>query len=77
MTAAVKKLLEQVRKLPAQERADLVDMLMVDAADNRDPAIERVWLEEIERRIDAYERGEVRGIDGEEILNALERGECP
>lgn len=77
MTTAVRKLFEQAKKLPPEERADLVDMLIVDAAENPDPAIEQAWLEEIQRRVDAIERGEAKLFDGDKVLKALLRGERP
>jgi hypothetical protein len=30
--------------------------------------VEAVWDEEVERRLEAYDRGEVHSIDGEEVL---------
>lgn len=83
MTAAVKKLFEEARKLPPEERADLVDMLIVDEAKNQSPGVEmnpeikRAWAEEAERRLEAYEKGEAKAMDGEEILRKLLAGRRP
>lgn len=54
-------------KLDPAERFDLVDQIL-HSLDKPDPEIDRIWLEEAERRLAAYRAGTVKGIPAEEIL---------
>ena len=49
MNERVKKLSEEIRKLTPEEQADLMDELLV-LTYQPDPAIEKAWAEEAERR---------------------------
>jgi putative addiction module component (TIGR02574 family) len=57
-------------KLEPAERLDLVDRVL-HSLDKPDPEIDRVWLEEAERRLAAYRAGKVNGISAEEIFGAF------
>jgi len=61
------EIVEMALKLKPTERFDVVDRLL-QSLDQPDPEIDRVWLEEAERRLAAYRAGKVRGIPAEEIL---------
>lgn len=61
------ELLEQALKLDPSERLELVDGVL-HSLDRPDPAIDRVWVEEAERRLAAYRAGKVRGIAAEDIV---------
>ncbi len=54
-------------KLDPADRFDLVDQVL-HSLDRPDPEIDRIWLEEAERRLSAYRAGKVRGIPAEEVL---------
>ena len=43
-------------------------MLLVSLHENPLAQIEAAWDEEVERRLAAYDGGEVQAIDGEEVL---------
>ncbi len=58
MNERVRKLSEEIRKLPPEEQADLIEELLVLTYRKPDPEIEKAWAEEAKRRLDAYERGE-------------------
>lgn len=61
------ELLKQARNLDPAERLELVDALL-QSLDRPDPAIDRVGLEEAERRLVAYRAGKVRGVPAEDIF---------
>lgn len=71
MNERVKKLSEEIRKLSPEEQADLMDELLVLTYREPDPEIEKAWVEEAERRIDAYDRGETTAIPVEEAMARL------
>lgn len=64
---STRELIAQALKLDPAERFDLVDQVL-RSLDKPDPEIDRVWIEEAERRLAAYRAGKVKGIPAEEIL---------
>ena len=61
------RLLEEALALPVNERADLVERLL-SSLDPSEPEIEKLWSKEVEDRIEALERGELRTISAEEFF---------
>lgn len=61
----------EARKLPAEDRARLVRRLIatLDAGDDHDA--EQLWLDEAERRLAAYRRGESTPVPGSEVFSNL------
>jgi len=64
----VVELAEQGKALAPEDRSRLVDLLLVSLHEDPLAQIETAWDEEAERRLSAYDRGEVQAIDGEEVL---------
>jgi putative addiction module component (TIGR02574 family) len=62
-----KALVERALKLPPEERFELIDELM-QSLDRPDPDLDRVWLEEAERRLAAHRSGQVQGVPAEDIV---------
>lgn len=62
-----KKILEEVLALSPTNKVELVDCLLA-SLDAPDKEIDRLWKEEVESRIDAYERGEIKALTIEEVL---------
>jgi putative addiction module component (TIGR02574 family) len=71
MNERVKKLSEEIRKLSPEEQADLMDELLVLTYREPDPEIEKELIEEVERRIDAYDRGDTKGVPLEDAMARL------
>lgn len=70
MSTTSQDLLEQLLALPVEARARLAERLL----ESLEPPNERnreLWAEEAERRIEAYERGEMKAIPGEEVFAKL------
>jgi putative addiction module component (TIGR02574 family) len=69
MNDRIRNLVEEARKLTPEERLELVGLLEADLADEGTPEeIEAAWVEEVERRIAAAERGEATFVDADEVL---------
>ncbi len=72
MNDRVRAIIEEARKLSPQERVELVELLEAEFAGEESEGtpeeIEAAWLEEVERRIAAAERGETTFVDAEEVL---------
>lgn len=67
----VDELVLQAERLPLVERELLVDRLRQTLPHSMDPEIEAAWLEEVERRLDAVDRGEMRSIPWGEAKKRL------
>jgi putative addiction module component (TIGR02574 family) len=72
MAASTETLLRQALELPANDRAALVDGLIV-SLDKPDPAIDALWLKEAESRMAAYRSGELEAIDADQVFAELGR----
>ena len=63
-------ILEVARRLPAAERAALVDALL-RSLDKPDAEVDALWAKEAEERLAAYDRGEIEAIDVELVFAEL------
>lgn len=61
------EIVELALKLEPAERFELIDQIL-HSLDKPDPEMDRIWLEEAERRLAEYRAGKVRGIQAEEIF---------
>ena len=66
----VTELAQQALKLTADERQELVDLLM-PTLEELGPEIEHAWLDEAERRLATYREGHIEGVPLEEALGKL------
>ena len=71
-TASTETLLRQVLELPANDRAALIEELIV-SLDKPDPAVDALWLKEAESRMAAYRSGELDAIDADQVFAELGR----
>ncbi len=62
--------IEQALKLKASERFVLIEMLQ-ESLDKSDPEIDRIWLEEAQRRLQAHREGRLATIPMEEVFRDL------
>jgi putative addiction module component (TIGR02574 family) len=67
MSASLEMIKEQVRALSAEERAELVDILL-ESLHSQLSGVEAAWAEEIEQRIAAYDRGEIAAYPAEDVF---------
>jgi len=59
--------LKAALSLAPVEKAELVDHLL-RSLDNPDKEIDQLWAKEAENRIDAFERGKLKAISLEKVL---------
>jgi len=67
MTPETKDILNAALKLPATERARLVNELLA-SLESPDEAIDRLWEQEVEDRIAAYRAGHLQSVSLHEVL---------
>lgn len=70
MNDRVKNLAQEARKLPAADRAALIDDLLA-SLDTADARIDALWAEEAERRLVAVDSGEIAVRDATDVLADL------
>ena len=70
MAASAKTILAQALKLSANDRAALVENLIL-SLDKPDPSLDAEWLKEAEDRLAAYRSGELAAIDADEVFKEL------
>lgn len=68
MSTAFKKIEEQARALRSDEKARLAHILIEELDGSYDRDAERLWLEEAQRRYDAFLAGEMAAVSGEEVM---------
>jgi hypothetical protein len=75
MNDRVRAIIEEARKLTPEERLELVDLLEAEVTGQKSEGtpeeIEAAWLEEVERRMAAAERGETTFVDAQEVLTRM------
>ncbi|MFZ4397564.1 MAG: addiction module protein, partial [Kiritimatiellia bacterium] len=59
--------------LPADERIGLVDRILASLNLPTRPDIDKLWVEEAERRVAQIDRGEVELVPGEEVFAKIRR----
>ncbi|MFM8767740.1 MAG: addiction module protein [Rubrivivax sp.] len=56
------------KQLPREERERLVDELLESLNEPAASELDAAWAAEIERRLSAHDRGEVRAVSAEEVF---------
>lgn len=73
MSNTLKDLENRVKSLPAEERAQLAEVLLESLQDAPLAEIEAAWDREIEERAAAYDRGELPTISAEDVFAEARR----
>lgn len=68
MNDLVKELAAQSLALPPEERVRLLDLLLASLNEGSESEMDVAWCAEIERRVTAYERGESKLHDVEDVM---------
>lgn len=69
----LKKLEKQARALSPRQKAALARVLIEDLDPIVHPDAERLWIEEAQRRYDAYLAGKLTAVPGEEVMRRARR----
>jgi putative addiction module component (TIGR02574 family) len=65
-------LAKEALKLPALERAQIIDALWRSLDPAEQQSVDHAWLLEYQDRLAAFRAGQLTAIDGEEALQAIE-----
>ena len=67
MSVETQEILDRALKLPAVDKARLVDEIL-SSLDKPDAAIDALWQKEVEDRLKAYHAGNLRAVSLEQVL---------
>jgi putative addiction module component (TIGR02574 family) len=73
MTDQVAELAKQGKALSPEDRSRLVEILLESLHEGSLADVEAAWDAEVERRLAAYDRGELLALDGEAVLAKARR----
>ncbi|MBN2189280.1 MAG: addiction module protein [Chitinispirillaceae bacterium] len=73
MSRQTTRMLEEARKLPPMERAELIEGLLESFNLEQRKRIDEAWAKEAESRLDAYEAGRIEAIPVSKVFEELER----
>ena len=68
MSALFDELERQARTLSSREKASLAHILIEELDPGVEAGVEQVWIEEAQRRYDAYRRGELEALPGDAVM---------
>ena len=68
MSTHFEEIEKQAKALTAKEKAALARALIQELDNTADPAADRLWIEEAQRRYAAYLRGEIEALPGDEVM---------
>jgi putative addiction module component (TIGR02574 family) len=74
MSRPVHDLYEEAVELPAEERVELVDLLLETLATESD-TVQEAWVAEIERRMAEYRAGRASTVSWEDVRAHLHRSD--
>jgi len=67
-----KSIVDRALELPPNERAEVVEQLLL-SLDKPSPDIDEQWAIEVESRIDAYDQGQIKAVPAEEVFKKHRR----
>ncbi len=69
MSKKLEEIINVAKDLSLEERAELAGTLLLSLDEPSEAEVERLWLQEAERRLKEYREGKVKGIPAEEVFN--------
>ncbi len=71
MTSDAKNLIEKAKALPAEDREDILEALLVSLRREPSADADQAWRDLIDARLTALERGDVETFDFDEAVATL------
>jgi putative addiction module component (TIGR02574 family) len=73
MTPQSQQILRDALDLPPIDRAELVERILASFEFPARRDIDAAWAQEVEERIDAYERGQIGTAPAEDVFKEIDR----
>ncbi len=71
MSELAKKYAEEVSLLPREDRVELIEKLLQSLNTPGLAEIDKLWAEEVEKRINEYESGSVEALEGKQVFKEI------
>jgi len=71
MSNLAEKFIEEALMLPLEERAELVDKLLQSLNVPTQSDVDRLWMDEVEKRINEYDSKKVESLNGENVIREI------
>ena len=72
MTNSANSILNQALELSALERADVAERLLF-SLETPNSKIDAIWAKEVDARVEAYEKGEIKAVSAEEVFDKYQQ----
>jgi len=69
MSKKLEEIINVAKDLSLEERAELAGALLISLDEPSESEVERLWLQEAERRLQEFREGKVKGISTEEVFD--------
>ena len=69
MSKKLEEIIIVAKELSLEERAELAGTLLLSLDEPSESEVERLWLQEAERRLRDFREGKVKGVPAEEVFN--------
>lgn len=73
MNATLEQIAREALLLTPDQRAELADLLVVSLGSTPPDEIQRLWIEEANKRLEEVRSGKVKTIPGEDVLAEARR----
>lgn len=71
MTAVAEKIMKSALELSPIDRAELIDRLFTSFDSAPNPSIDEAWKTEVESRIIAFEKGEIKASPADKVFERI------
>lgn len=71
MSKKLEEIINVAKDLSLEERAELAGTLLFSLDEPSESEVDRLWLQEAERRLQEFREGKVKGIPAEEVFNRV------
>jgi putative addiction module component (TIGR02574 family) len=71
MDAHAENLLQSALSLPANDRAEIAASLIESLDEETEADVEAAWVDEVKRRLESIDKGEVQLIPAEEVMRSM------
>ncbi len=72
MSGQGQQVLKEALDLPPTERAELIERLFRSFEAPASDGVDVLWAEECEKRIDAYEAGQIRAASAKQVFEGID-----
>jgi len=73
MSNLAERLIEEALMLPLEDRAELADKLLQSLNIPTQSDIDRMWMEEAEKRVSEYDEKKIESLNGENVIKEVRK----